>query len=442
MKTLGRCPPHHKFRLAATTLIVAAAAGPLALARAVDSPAAILLDGQCDSGYQPIASDPANDLAPVFANSPATSWAELSTLYAANDADTLFLCVPLAPDYALAQSSGEFGLAIDVTGDQPNSGSADDPWTSGITFAYSATLEYGAAGPTLTSHTILPDFFIRGSVAGIQSEVSANENDGWTELLRWVGQDWQGRIENWGGIDEQEQVGTHVAYKDSTGLEMTVPFTALQLMPGTPLLLELFVTRIEDLPGANGAYDSLPSDTQADGTGAGTTQRTLARYNPVPPDGAAEVRFQPAEYFAAEDAGSAALMLTRSGPLTLSLPVTLTLAGGTASSQDFGLAQFSAVFPAGGSSVEFPVTLVNDDVVEANETISITIERAAGAWLGSPLTAILTILDDDNEAPTATDSPPTSTNTPPTSTATPATATAAPSAEPPLYKLWLAVVRR
>jgi hypothetical protein len=362
--------------------------------------ATIALDGIKDASYRLIATDPPADMAAGYRANSLESWAELSELYAFNDEDNLYIYVTL-PSYSPANSSGQIGLAIDVTGDVNASGGATDPWTNGISFAYTGTQSINDALLVTAQHAILPDYVIRGRIRGTIGDI-LNNNDGHTELWRFVGGMWEGTGENWGGILPGASVGTHIAYASQPGgVEIMVPFAEIGLSPGTPLRLQFFTTRRHDLvdgvPVPNGAYDTLPSDDQSSGPGATTTQRILARYNPLPPNGAPAVAFSYSQYAAEEAAGAAPITLTLSSALTQTVSLTVEAVGGTASASQYALPAQPVEIPAGQMTVVVWVSLPDDDVAEEDVTVILEIDRATNAWLGEPVRATLIIVDDDEE---------------------------------------------
>ncbi|HWU88291.1 MAG TPA: Calx-beta domain-containing protein [Kofleriaceae bacterium] len=72
-------------------------------------------------------------------------------------------------------------------------------------------------------------------------------------------------------------------------------------------------------------------------------------------------------------------------------------AGGTASSDDFTLAPGTLTFPPGTTSLKIPVTITNDLLDEADETVAIALSNPTNATLsGGAGQHVLTITDDDN----------------------------------------------
>jgi len=115
------------------------------------------------------------------------------------------------------------------------------------------------------------------------------------------------------------------------------------------------------------------------------------------------VSFASAASVVAEGAisASATVTLTTSDGEVTSGPVTLQYASGNGTAlggSDFVAAAGTLSFPAGtssGSSDSVTVTIVDDGLDEADETLTLRLSGPAGAVLGSPQTHTLTIADDD-----------------------------------------------
>ena len=230
----------------------------------------IVLDGQRDAEYVLLAEDPLGDLG-AAGGWPGTQWTDLTALYVAVDAASLYVYVDL-PAYAQSVSSGEIGLALDTSGDVPASGGAVDPWGNAITFAYTSIYHNAGAMPVSTTHTILPDTVIRGNIPGIANN-PPDDNNGWTELRTWDGSAWSGAGVNWGGIAGGGQIGSRVAYANGQGVEMAIPWTDLGVDAGSTIHLEFYATQ----KGAiKGAYDTVPADDQSATWDEATVQHHLA----------------------------------------------------------------------------------------------------------------------------------------------------------------------
>jgi len=110
---------------------------------------------------------------------------------------------------------------------------------------------------------------------------------------------------------------------------------------------------------------------------------------------AAVVQFSAATYSASEN-GVASISLTRSGDLSAT-SVRVEFRGGTATaSSDYSPVARTIAFAAAQTSASFTVPIVNDSLVEANETIELALVGAgANGIIGARSTAVLTILNDD-----------------------------------------------
>ncbi|MGC9397546.1 MAG: alpha-amylase family glycosyl hydrolase [Anaerolineae bacterium] len=214
----------------------------------------ITLDGLLDTDYVKIASDPAGDLG-APAGWEGTHWTDLTDLYVAADATTLYVYASL-PSYTSTVSSGQIGLVMDIDA-APNSGDSADPWDNAITFSYDHV------DGTETTATMLPDYVIRGNVP---------KDGGWTELRAWDGSTWTGGGTNWGGISGGGQIGTHVAYSDTQGVEFSIPLADLGHPAPSDVHLQFFATQGGT---GKGTYDTVPSDSQSTGWDDPTTQYQL-----------------------------------------------------------------------------------------------------------------------------------------------------------------------
>lgn len=99
-----------------------------------------------------------------------------------------------------------------------------------------------------------------------------------------------------------------------------------------------------------------------------------------------------------ENAGAANYVVTRSGTTIFPLTVMLTTGGTATSPDDFTAPPASVTIPAGQLTAPLPVTLVDDVVEEANETLSITIAPDPNYDLG-PVSSVSTTIEDDDAAP-------------------------------------------
>lgn len=97
---------------------------------------------------------------------------------------------------------------------------------------------------------------------------------------------------------------------------------------------------------------------------------------------------------AAEPATNGQFTLTRTGPTTGALTVALTITGTATSGADYTAIPATATIAIGASSVNVPVTVLDDALGEGSETVIATI--AAGAYtIGTPSTGTVTIADNE-----------------------------------------------
>jgi hypothetical protein len=109
------------------------------------------------------------------------------------------------------------------------------------------------------------------------------------------------------------------------------------------------------------------------------------------------VQFSDSSYTVNESAGTATITVTRTGGAASAVSVTYGTASGTAtSSSDYKPTSGVFTFAAGETTKTFTVPIVNDTLVEPNETVKLALSSVTGgATLGAPATATLTIIDND-----------------------------------------------
>lgn len=87
--------------------------------------------------------------------------------------------------------------------------------------------------------------------------------------------------------------------------------------------------------------------------------------------------------------------LTRTGPTTAGLTVTLAYSGTASSGSDYTALATSQVFGIGVSTLNIPVSTLADATIEGAEIITASITSSASYIIGSPNLAGVTIVDDD-----------------------------------------------
>src|SRR5262249_109614 len=109
------------------------------------------------------------------------------------------------------------------------------------------------------------------------------------------------------------------------------------------------------------------------------------------------LRFSAANYSVNENGGSVTLTITRTGGSTGTGSVTFGTRNGTATGgQDYAVNFGTLTFAQGETSKTVRGRLLGGTLVEGNETFQVVLSNpTGGATLGSPSTAIVTIIDND-----------------------------------------------
>ena len=112
---------------------------------------------------------------------------------------------------------------------------------------------------------------------------------------------------------------------------------------------------------------------------------------------AGTVQFSSSTYNVNENAGAATITVTRAGG-TAAFNVNYATSNGTAAAgSDFTATSGTLIFASGETSKTFSVPIIDDSAFEGNETVNLTLSSPSnGATLGSPGTAVLTIIDNES----------------------------------------------
>jgi hypothetical protein len=113
---------------------------------------------------------------------------------------------------------------------------------------------------------------------------------------------------------------------------------------------------------------------------------------------AGSIQWQAAAFSANESAGTFQLVITRTGGTAAGASAQYAVTGGSATGggTDYTLAAGTVTFAANQTTRNVPLTIVNDTLDEANETLVVTLSApGGGAALGSPAVTTVTLLDDD-----------------------------------------------
>src|SRR5262249_46879582 len=87
--------------------------------------------------------------------------------------------------------------------------------------------------------------------------------------------------------------------------------------------------------------------------------------------------------------------ITRTGDTSAPMTVAYTVSGTATAGSDYVPLDISATIPAGAVSVSIPVVPIDDPFVEPNESVILQLVGSADYVLGSPASAIVTIVSDD-----------------------------------------------
>jgi hypothetical protein len=96
-----------------------------------------------------------------------------------------------------------------------------------------------------------------------------------------------------------------------------------------------------------------------------------------------------------EAAGTVKLIATLTFGATGTVTAPVTFSGTAANPADYTLSKTSFSFAAGKVNDTIVVTIVNDVVTEANETVIATLGTPSGATVGTPNATTVTIVDND-----------------------------------------------
>ena len=132
-----------------------------------------------------------------------------------------------------------------------------------------------------------------------------------------------------------------------------------------------------------------------------TATLTIMENDPQPQPG--QFQFSNSAYSVAENGGLLTITVTRTNGSSGAVSVNYATTNGTATAgSDYTAGVGTLNFADGETSKTFTVTILNDTVVEGNETFTIALSSpTGGAVLGSPTTTTVTITDDDSIQPGA-----------------------------------------
>ncbi len=113
-------------------------------------------------------------------------------------------------------------------------------------------------------------------------------------------------------------------------------------------------------------------------------------------DAAPTVNFSASSSSGSETVGSITMTINLSAASSKTVTAYFSMSGTATSSTDYSITSSPVVFSAGQTSKNLTVTVVNDNLVEASETIIATLTSATNGTLGTTTSHTYTITNDDN----------------------------------------------
>ncbi len=193
--------------------------------------------------------------------------------------------------------------------------------------------------------------------------------------------------------------GTAGPFSDFFGGSSTINFAAGQTIAALPISI------VDDAVAESDETAGFSLQSPFNATLGSPSSATLTIYdndvsNPPP---ATVVQFITDVYGRNENAGDASLTVTRSGDTSNACSVNWSVTGGSASGgADYSPGSGTLDFAAFETFRNISLLIVDDALVESNETVNLTLSGAVNATIGYPSNAILTIFDNDvSNAPPA-----------------------------------------
>ncbi len=267
---------------------------------------------------------------------------------------------------------------------------------------------YSVNGDTLLAEYVLP-----GGLRGVNSKTYAdwtcrmglvcevhNNGEIWANVL-WDLRE-RFRIDQVRGSEQSGINEVHQLYIDS-----------LKLSPPAPTMLDMRDTMLVDdglrnPAGARSAnFCRLWESFASRGMGVAAVDTTTHGFNSVVadftvPDGCVAPPSLPVVTVAvdaptANEAGpvSGAFRLSRNVVSDQPVTVQYAIAGTALNGTDYTSVPLSATIPAGAADVVIPIVPIDDTIIEANETVTLTMRSGGPYIIGTPSSGTVTIVSDD-----------------------------------------------
>jgi hypothetical protein len=250
--------------------------------------------------------------------------------------------------------------------------------------ALDATTGGAARGTNLTAKVTLLDNDPAGVINLGSATYATNENNGF--FLVSVKRTGTGALASDVTVDFTTQNGVALAGLDYVATNGTLTFGSNELTKTIAIAV-----LNDNLAEGNESFAFKLSNVQGGGTLGAITNATLTIL-----DDESSIGISSATYTVSEAGTNIAITLVRSGPLTATGSVNFATVNGTASAgSDYVATNGTATFAANIGSKTILVPIINDSIIEPNETFSFRLSNPQGALLGTITNAVVTITNDD-----------------------------------------------
>jgi uncharacterized repeat protein (TIGR01451 family) len=196
---------------------------------------------------------------------------------------------------------------------------------------------------------------------------------------------------NFGGL-ASAQTAAHIHGPAAPGTNAPVIFP-LPNGNQTDVLIALTPLNVQNLKDGL-LYINVHSNTFPNGEIRGQLQATAS---------ASSFQFSSPSYLVPENGGAVTMTVTRLGNLSQASSIDIVTGGGTASAKtDYTPVSKTLQFAAGDKLKAFTLPVIDNSYVQGSRTVNVSLVNPGnGAFLGSPSTATVTIVDNDTTAPTS-----------------------------------------
>jgi hypothetical protein len=208
-------------------------------------------------------------------------------------------------------------------------------------------------------------------------------NNDW---MQWPFQQW-GATAVMSGHDhdyERLSVGGLTYFVDGTGGAELSPLVSIDPSVSKFQLAGVYGAMLVTVSGTAMTFEFYTAD--------GTLQE---RYTLDPVNPRNDVTLTASDASAAEPADNGAFTLTRAGSTASALVVNYQITGRATNGSDYQTLTTSATIPAGQSSVNIPINVINDSIGESDETVTLTLAASSNYNIATKWSDTVTIHDDD-----------------------------------------------